>query len=323
MMKLLGAFLRLVRWPNLFFICLTQCLFYYCLVLPSFFRRQVNGFGNVLKPSAFAVLCLSSLLIAAAGYIINDYFDLSIDRVNKPGRIVVEKLIKRRWTILWHWFFSVVGVILGFYLSWKLRNPLIGLANLVCVGLLWFYSTTFKKKLLVGNIIISLLTAWVILVLYFCEFRLHRLIDPLYQHILSRIFKFAVLYAAFAFITTLIREVIKDMEDREGDARYGCRTMPIVWGIQAAKLFCAVWLMVLIASLLVLQFYVLQYRWWWSIGYALLLIIIPLLGILRGLYAAITTADYHRLSERMKWVMLAGILSMIFFKWYSSWIVSF
>ncbi|HTQ29129.1 MAG TPA: geranylgeranylglycerol-phosphate geranylgeranyltransferase [Puia sp.] len=320
-MKLAGAFFRLIRWPNLVFIALTQFLFYYCILLPGFPLGESHAGSNVLKPGSFYLLCLSSVLIAAAGYIINDYFDLNIDRVNKPAKIVVEKLIKRRWTIVWHWVLSGFGVVIGFYLSVKLKNIIIGPANLVCVVLLWFYSTTFKKKLLIGNVVISLLTAWVILVLYFCEFRLHRFIDPGYQYYLSRLFKFALLYAGFAFIISLVREVVKDMEDMEGDARYGCRTMPIVWGIQVSKFFSATWLMLLIVCLAIIQFYVLQYRWWWGILYSMAAIILPLLIVLRSLYYAISPADYHKLSNLIKAVMLTGILSMIFFKLSHSWIV--
>jgi 4-hydroxybenzoate polyprenyltransferase len=319
-MKLAGAFLQLIRWPNLVFIALTQFLFYYCVLLPGFPGNGDFDHNNVLKPEQFWLLCLSSVLIAAAGYIINDYFDLNIDRVNKPGRIIVEKIIKRRWTIVWHWVLSVLGILIGFYLSWKLKNIIIGPANLLCVISLWFYSTTFKKKLLLGNILISLLTAWVILVLYFCEFRLHRFIDPSYQHYLSRLFKFALLYGAFAFIISLVREVVKDIEDMDGDSRYGCRTMPIVWGVHVSRFFVATWLLVLIVSLAIIQFYVLQYRWWWGILYSVAFVIIPLLQILRKLYHAASPEDYHRLSGLIKAVMLAGILSMVFFKLNSLWI---
>ena len=318
-MKTISAFFRLIRWPNLFFIALTQSLFYYCILLPSF-HNDIVSHDNVLKPVEFSLLSLSSVLIAAAGYIINDYFDLNIDRVNKPERIVVEKLIKRRWAILWHWILSGLGILIGFYISWRLRNIFIGPANMVCVILLWFYSTTFKKKLIIGNVIISLLTAWVILVLYLCEFRLHRFVDPSYHHSLSTVYKFTILYAAFAFIISLIREVVKDIEDMEGDARYGCRTMPVVWGVNVAKVFIATWLIVLIASLVVIQFYVLQYRWWASVLYCFIFILLPLLQILRKLYVASISTDYYQLSKLIKAVMLAGILSMIFFKLYNSWI---
>jgi 4-hydroxybenzoate polyprenyltransferase len=320
-MILLVAFARLIRWPNLFFITLSQFLFYYCILLPSFRRDPPGEWINVLQPQQFWILSLSSVLIAAAGYAINDYFDLNIDRVNKPDRMIVEKMIRRRWTILWHWILSGLGILLGFYLSWKLRNLFIGPANLVCVTLLWFYSTTFKKKLLIGNIIISLLTAWVIFVLYLCEFRLHRFIDPVYQLMLSKVYKFSVLYAGFAFIISLIREVVKDIEDMEGDARYGCRTMPVVWGVHVSKLFVGTWLVILVAALLVLQFYILQFRWWGTICYSMIFVIFPLLYILRQLFRAVSVQDYHRLSGWIKAVMLAGILSMIFLKLNNTWIV--
>src|ERR1700733_2268670 len=167
--KAVLAFFRLVRWPNLLFISLTQSLFYFCIVIPSFYQGHPEH-ENILKINEFILLSLSSVLIAAAGYIINDYFDLDIDRVNKPGKMVVDKIIKRRWTIVWHWVLSGAGVGLGFYVSWKTRSLAIGPANLGCVVLLWFYSTVFKRKLLIGNVVISLLTAWVILVLYVSEF---------------------------------------------------------------------------------------------------------------------------------------------------------
>ena len=270
MLQTTRAFFRLVRWPNLVFIFLTQWLFYYFVVLPCFAGQQ-PVYPVVLRPALFYLLALSSVLIAAAGYIINDYFDLNIDRVNKPDKLVVDRLIKRRWTIIWHWVLSGAGVLLGLYVSWKLRNPLVVLSNIGCVILLWFYSTTFKRKLLIGNVLISLLTAWVILVLYVCEIRFSALQDPDYSRILSRLFKFAIVYAGFAFISSLIREVVKDIEDMDGDARYGCRTMPIVWGVNVAKVFAGTWVVVLTGSLVVIQVYALQRMGWPMLLYCLLL----------------------------------------------------
>jgi 4-hydroxybenzoate polyprenyltransferase len=173
---------------------------------------------------------------------------------------------------------------------------------------------------LIGNIIVSLLTAWVILVLYLCEFRFHRFVDPVYHSLLARVYKFAILYASFAFIISLVREAIKDMEDIEGDAQAACKTMPIVWGLNASKIFAATWIIVLIMALVVVQFYVLQFRWWWTIIYTFLFIIAPLIRLLSRLRTAITSADFHELSSLVKMIMLTGILSMIFFKLYTSWI---
>ena len=306
-----GAFFRLIRWPNLVFIFLTQCLFYYLILLPGFGSRPVQ-YQNLLSPVLFYLLTLSSVLIAAAGYIINDYFDLNIDRVNKPDKLVVEKIIKRRWTIIWHWILSSIGVLLGSYVSWKLRNPVVGLGNLGCVVLLWFYSTTFKRKLLIGNVIISLLTAWVILVLFVCEFRVTGSADVELRNILSRLFKYAIVYGGFAFIISLVREAVKDIEDMEGDTRYGCRTMPIVWGVNVTKVFAGTWLVVLIGALIVIQFYVLQSWQWLAVVYCFLLLDLPLLWTLRKLYEAQTKAEYHLLSSVIKAMMLVGILSMVF-----------
>jgi 4-hydroxybenzoate polyprenyltransferase len=320
-MKLIAvtAFFRLIRWPNLLFIALTQSLFYFCILIPSFYQGH-PVLENILKPREFVLLSLSSVLIAAAGYIINDYFDLNIDRVNKPGKVVVEKIIKRRWAIIWHLALSGLGIIIGFYLSWKLRNIFIGPSNTVCVLILWFYSTTFKKKLLIGNVLISLLTAWVIGVLYLCEFRLHRFVNPEFHSALSRIYKFTVVYASFAFIISLVREVVKDMEDMEGDAKYGRRTMPLVWGLNAAKFFCAIWLTILVAALIFIQFYVLQYKWWLTIIFTSFLVIFPILLVLKKLSGAREPSQFHQLSQIIKSIMMMGILSMIFLKYYTSWI---
>jgi 4-hydroxybenzoate polyprenyltransferase len=313
------AFFRLVRWPNLLFIALTQSLFYFCIVIPSFYQGHPEH-ENILRLNDFILLSLSSVLIAAAGYIINDYFDLNIDRVNKPEKVVVEKIIKRRWAILWHWVLSGIGILIGFYLSWKLRNIFIGPSNLTCVLLLWFYSTTFKKRLLIGNILISLLTAWVIGILYLAEFRLHRFVDPEFHGALSRVYKFAVVYSSFAFVISIVREVIKDMEDMEGDARYDCRTMPLVWGLNAAKFFCVCWLTILLAALIFIQFYVLQYRWWLTIIFSCFGVIYPILHVLKKLSKAEEPAQFHQLSQVVKGIMMMGILSMIFLKFYTSWI---
>jgi len=312
MPQLIRAFFRLIRWPNLVFIFLTQLLFYYYILLPCY-GQVVGGYPlspqPKLAPLLFFLLAGSSILIAAAGYAINDYFDLNIDRVNKPKRMVVEKVIKRRWTILWHWLLSGIGMVLSLYVSWRIRNPIIAAANLGCVVLLYFYSTTFKRKLLIGNIIISLLTAWVTLVLFVCEARITT--DPAAREISSRIFKFAIVYGSFAFIISLVREVVKDIEDRDGDEKYGCRTMPIVWGVNVAKVFAGTWLVVLIGALVIFQFYVLQKAWWQLILYSVVMIDLPCVWLLRKLYTAQTKEQYHTLSNVIKGVMLTGILSMI------------
>ena len=311
-MRLIIAFFRLIRSLNLLFIVLTQFLFQYCIVIPSL---EVYGISPILSPLRFSLLVLASVTIAAAGYIINDYFDINIDQINKPQKLVIDKIIKRRWAIVWHLSLSMIGGLISLYLAWRLNNILLALGNLLCIALLWFYSTTFKKKLLIGNIIISLLTGWVVLVLWIVE--MPRQFSLGSHDAFTRIFKLAALYGGFAFISSLIREVVKDMEDMPGDERYGGRTMPIVWGVNVSKVFTATWLIVLIAVILILELYVLPFRWWWSILYSGLFIILPLLFTFRKLFSANTTEQFHQLSNWIKFVMLTGILSMIFFKIYT------
>ncbi|MDB5200895.1 MAG: Ubiquinone biosynthesis protein UbiA [Ferruginibacter sp.] len=309
-MKTIGAFLRLTRWPNLVFIGLTQALFYFSL-FHSLLNQQSYPHGHRL----FLLLVVASILIAAAGYIINDYFDLQIDAVNKPEKVVVDKEVKRRWAIMWHLVFSAVGILLSIFISYKTGSWVITIANICCVILLWFYSTTFKKRLLSGNIIIAALTAWVIIVMYFFSGADHKVWfadDHLYDA--RKLFKFTILYAGFAFIVSLVREALKDLEDIEGDARYHCRTMPIVWGVPAAKVFIAVWLIVCISSLAIVQLYAWKSGWRLIVGYNIITIIFPLCWILQKLYTAVSKEDYHTLSSAVKFVMLAGILSMAFFR---------
>jgi 4-hydroxybenzoate polyprenyltransferase len=309
-MNIVSAFFKLIRWPNLVFIALTQMLFRF-FVLRFVYENGPGDFENIrLSLPLFCCLVFASVCIAAAGYIINDYFDVNIDLINKPAKLIVDRYIKRRWTIVWHIVLSFIGLVLSCYVGYKLRNFYIPLFNFAAIIALWFYSTTFKKKLLIGNIIVSLLTAWVILVITFSEYRFHIISPDIYW---KRLIKVSFIYAGFAFIISLIREVIKDMEDMQGDAKYGSTTMPIVWGLQVSKVFVAVWILVIIGGVAGVQIYVIQSGWWLSALYSLFTIIIPLIWILRKLYVAQSPKDFHQLSNAVKLVMLTGILSMIFF----------
>ena len=312
-MKLLTAFFRLIRWPNLVFIIITQCLFYFCIIVPvlpaSYYLLPLK-----LTQPLFFLLVTASVLIAAGGYIINDYFDINIDKINKPGKMVVEKMIKRRWAIVLHLLITTIGVAISLYVSYR-TSFVVGISNIICTLSLWFYSTTFKRKLLSGNIIISILTAWTILVLYFAVNTTYRITTDIASEIytaLFKIYKFAAVYAGFAFIISLVREVVKDIEDMEGDEKHDCQTMPIVWGVPVAKVFVAVWIIVLIGTLLILQFYSIEKGQWPGALYCMIFIIIPLIYTLRKFYKATVTADYHRISSLIKTIMFTGILSMLF-----------
>jgi 4-hydroxybenzoate polyprenyltransferase len=255
-------------------------------------------------------LIIASVCIAGAGYIINDYFDVNIDQVNKSSKVIIGRFIKRRWAIVFHAVLSLAGLVLSMYVGYRLRNLFIPLFNFLAIFLLLIYSTTFKKKLLIGNILISLLTAWVILVITLAEYRFR--LSP-HDIVWQRLLKLSFIYAGFAFIISLIREVIKDMEDMEGDRRYGCTTMPIVWGLPVSKVFAGVWLVVLTAMVAAIQIYVIQLGWWLPALYSIALIVIPLIWVLKKLYQANTPEQFHRLSTVIKIIMFTGIISMVFF----------
>jgi 4-hydroxybenzoate polyprenyltransferase len=311
--KIVAAFFRLIRWPNLLFIIITQLLFEYCIYERIY--PELTGI-DASEQIHFFSLVLGLVCIAAAGYIINDYFDYNIDQINKPEKVVVNRIISRRWTIFLHMFLSLLGLYLTTYALPINQYWHIVLGNLIVIIALWVYSTTFKKKLLIGNVIISLLTAWVIIELFFSKYPLDGSLIGTDQHQRVRFFRLMVLYASFAFVISLIREVIKDMEDVSGDQKYGCTTMPIAWGINATKVFVAVWIIVLIAALVILQLYVLGMGWWISALYCIFLIVLPLLLVLQKLYKAEKPADYHQLSTLVKLIMFTGILSMFFFRYY-------
>jgi 4-hydroxybenzoate polyprenyltransferase len=306
-MRLLVAFFKMVRLPNLFFMALTQVLFQYCIYRPLYKEATPPG-----DTASFLLLMLASLLIAAAGYVINDYFDINIDEVNKPHKMVVDKTISRRWAIFWHLWLSLVGIVCTFLAIPFTQKWYLWVANILCVVLLWMYSVRFKKSLLTGNIVIALLTAWTILFLFFSKVELYDAFRAVHQ----RLFRLAILYAGFAFILSLVREAIKDIEDMPGDAKYNCRTMPIVWGVNATKVYIAVWLIVLIAMLVLLQIYVLQFRWWLAVIYNVIAVIAPLCYLFLQLKKSSSTLHYSRLSTLTKLIMLTGILSMVFFYFY-------
>lgn len=305
-MRLIPAFFRLIRWQNGVFIILTQLLFYFCIY------KAVNKADEPLQPIIW--LIIASVLIASAGYIINDYFDLNIDRINKPEKNVVDSVISRRWVILWHLLLSLAGIV-ATAIAVSFQKWYLILANVVCVILLWLYSTSFKRQLLIGNIVIAILTAWTILILFFSQVPYNAAFNSP-DEVTVKFFRVAFLYAGFAFIITIIREAIKDVEDMEGDRRYGCKTLPIVAGVTATKIYTAVWIVVLVAALVVLQLYILQFQWWWAILYLTFGVIIPLLYLFVKHYKAKSSQEFAKLSSLTKWITLAGILSMIFFRIY-------
>jgi 4-hydroxybenzoate polyprenyltransferase len=202
----------------------------------------------------FGLLVFSTLMIAAAGNIINDYFDVKADRINKPDRLIITKHIKPRWAIVTHWFFNGVAFVIALYLSIYYQTYSFAFVHLLSINLLWFYSFTFKRKGLVGNIIVAVLTAMIPLLtlLFFVKINeLHGVESTIYSVAIDFIFWLSF----FAFIQNLAREIVKDIQDIEGDKRLNALTLPLTLGVRRSHFIV---LLLLLVFPFILAIYVLN-----------------------------------------------------------------
>ena len=287
--RLRTALPTLVRWPNLLIMLLCLTLVRAGLLLPNL------SLGTALLAPRFELLVLAALLVAAAGYIINDYYDVKIDAINRPDRLVVGRLVHRRMAMLAHLLLSGTGVLLAGWL-----HPVLGMVTLGTALLLWGYSARFKRVALVGNVSIATLTAALVLL-------------PELQLQLERHDSHSVVwpYALAAFLLTVVREIVKDVEDMRGDAQHGCRTLPLVWGVARTKwvaggfLTCLALLTVGATSRVFVSGH-------WPLGtWLVVLVLVPMVQLTRLLVRADRRRHFHHLSAWCKGIMLAGVLSMV------------
>lgn len=211
----------------------------------------------------FLLLVLSTVLIAAGGNVINDYFDTRIDRINKPAAVIVGRQVKRRVAMAGHLVLSGAGLLLGVYVAWASGLLHLAVIPAFAIGALWTYSTTFKRRLAIGNGTVAVLTALVPLTVGLYEIPLLQraytegLVEDYGAADATRYFNvlwvWILAYTAFAFFSTLVRELQKDMADVKGDAADGCRTLPIAWGMRWAKAITLVYTAVIIAGLLIVR----------------------------------------------------------------------
>jgi 4-hydroxybenzoate polyprenyltransferase len=303
----INAFLRLVRWQNLIIIAVTQYLVRYCILAPILkfgdLSLQLNGF-------CFFLLVLSTVLIAAAGYVINDYFDRKTDLVNKPDAVIVGKKIKIRYAMALHIIFNIVGIGTGFYLSIRIGEPLLGLIFVTVSGLLWFYSTTYKRQLLIGNIIVALLTALVPLIVFLFEYPLlkssYNGLFTVFGSIIKYLTAWILGYSGFAFLLTLAREIIKDAEDFEGDHAYGNQTIPIVVGTTYTKGIIVILLIITLITVFYIYFTYLTNRF--TLYFICIMLVIPLIYDVYKVIRADTKKDYNVASLITKIIMINGLL---------------
>ncbi|MBX9851670.1 MAG: geranylgeranylglycerol-phosphate geranylgeranyltransferase [Cytophagaceae bacterium] len=278
----LSAFLKLIRFGNLVILVLTQ---YFAAI---FLAGPKENWKSIITDINLFLIVLSTGMIAAAGYIINDYYDIKIDMINKPKRVVVGKLLTRRIAIFGHTVLNFTGILIGLIVSWK-----IAAVNFLAAYFLWLYSNSLKRLPLVGNIIVSALTSLSILIIALYYKKNELLI---------------INFAVFAFFISLIREIIKDMEDVKGDSAFGCRTLPLVYGIRKTKIFLY---MLLVLFLIILLLLGKDFRKE-MVYYFSALILLPVIFLIIRLTKADNSKDFRVLSRICKFIMVGGVVSMVF-----------
>ena len=301
--------LRLIRWKNLLIIFITQFLAWFCVIVPLH--------PEVLSLFNFLLLSLSTLLIAASGYIINDYFDIKIDSINRPEKMVLGKTIAMRTAIIIHSLFNIIALLISGFIAMQEHSFFLPMVQLFCTVLLWFYSTKFKREYMIGNIVVSLLTSLTIITLILYEpvlLRLQQLpffIETDGQSSLP--FWVLLVYAWFAFMLNWIREIVKDMEDFIGDQKEGCQTMPIKKGLKYSANFAIGLAFIVIAVLLLASWLLIRHRYLLFAGYVFLVLIVPIVRWCILLNQSTATKDFKKLSRNLKIIMVLGILSLIIY----------
>lgn len=315
-MELFKDIMRLIRWSNLLFLGALIWLMEKWVAVPVLNNA---AYGEQLPWYVLLLLALAVILIAAGGYVINDYFDVKIDRINRPDNVIVTRSISKPAAMRLSLYLSGVGIVCGVTTAILLRSTTIGLIFLITPGLLWFYSSSYKRLLIIGNITIALLAAITPLLVAFANEAqlqiLHGANDAIMPFTPAHtIYAWIGGFALFAFLLTWIREIVKDMQDQMGDRELECHSMVVVWGEKWTKIFVTCLIFITIAIIGHLWYRVLPFPAVWntlSTRYIVLGIIIPLLSSIWLLWAAKIPSEYKTCQQVIKFTMLIGMLYSI------------
>ncbi|MBR6178032.1 MAG: geranylgeranylglycerol-phosphate geranylgeranyltransferase [Bacteroidales bacterium] len=301
------AFFKVIRVKNLLMIALLQVLINVCLVHPILTLYNLEPTFTLLD---FVFLVSATVMMAAGGYIINDYFDTKSDLINRPENVVVGTDVSRGNALSWHFGLSIAACILGAMVSLRIGVWVFALFYPFVAGLLWFYSSSYKKIFLLGNVIVALLTGTIPLLPVVYEIPGQLATDN--ELIINGILNFNVLliwaagFGIFAFVTTVFREIIKDIEDIDGDREIGRSTVPVVIGVMASKIVVVVLIACTIAALTVVWFNYLNDTL--SAVYLGVIVALPLVFLAYKVLKIKNKKDCHFASALAKLIMLAGIL---------------
>lgn len=300
-------FFKLIRWKNLLMIALVQFLIKYALLVPF---KTSHGVFTALSTFEFTILVFATLLIAAAGYIINDINDIETDSLNKPDSIIINKGISEKDAFTGFMILNIVGVGLGFYLANAVGKPELFVVFFASSALLYIYSTSLKSIAIIGNIVVSIVVALAPLVVGFFELFPSMTLEN--RSVQITFFKIILDYAIFAFMVNLIREMVKDIEDIDGDSKASMETLPIVIGRERANKIVFFLSLIPIVSVI---YYILTYLYKQPlvVGYFLILVVAPLIYVSIKLFSAEQKSHYKHISLVLKLILLTGMLSLLLY----------
>lgn len=304
------AIIKMLRIPNLLIIALTMVLVRLYIIAPLL---EIEDVGLIFGGWNFAILVFIMVLIAAAGYLINDFFDVEADRINKTSKPLVGRDISKGLLFLLYYIFNAIAIGLGIYLALEVNTLQLGLIFPMLAIMLWYYSAKYQRTILWGNIVVSIVTGLTVFVVWLFEFFALRAKPDIFVDAydsIGIINYFIWGFTYFAFITTLIREVLKDMQDMEGDTRTGSNTLPVAIGIKNTKWVVYFVLFISIATLAFGQYLLYSQGFQWACWYFLATVQLLQIFVFIKLFNSHQFSDFGFLSNVMKVVMLAGIISM-------------
>ena len=291
---LLKNWLQFIRFPNLFIIALTQYLIRFCVI-------GKEGDTFLVSESTFLVMVMMTLVIAIAGYWINDYYDYEIDLINKPQKVFINRLLSNNQTLWGYYILNLIGLALGGFLWYKTKWWGAILYPTFAIISLYYYAKTLKKIAFWGNLLIALLCALMPLMVWGVE----------RQENLRELQWILYGYVVFAFISTLYREIVKDIEDMGGDRKYGSQSLPIIWGVpKTVRLILGIgglFLLLVIGAL----YYEISNEQWGRGVYIFMTLCLPLIWTIIKLNQATQTEDFGIISTGIKGIMLCGLCYLI------------
>ena len=297
----LGSFFQLIRWKNLLMIAAIQLLFKY-IYFPAF------NITTALDTLHFYLLILATICIAAAGNVINDIQDIEADKINKPQKLLVTKKITKKQATNFYYILNALGILVGLYISYYVDQPSF-IATFVGTALLLnVYSVSLKSKPIIGNAVVSLLISLSILIVGLFDIIPVISIESKIDQYLA--FRGLIDYAVFAFMFNFLRELVKDVEDVEGDLKLNMKTLPILIGRKKAK---NVIFVISFIPMAVVTYY--SYANFSKVPvvlvYMLVIVQLPFLHFMHKLLYSTTKEHFRYLSRLLKLIMLLGMLSII------------